>query len=150
MENAWAHQITCLKTYILFVLLVGDPILPGVERQSENSSLHLHPGENERSHHRDQLQTVCAAGGRRGTDLSTQQHPGGGECNLNPTSSLFVRPAMIHIQWNQIVFHRSRVQKYGTRKNSYNRNCAVLESANKGLSKKYYRYIISVIINSIN
>lgn len=82
------------------MLLVGDPILPGVERQSENSSLHLHPGENERSHHRDQLQTVCAAGGRRGTDLSTQQHPGGGECNLNPTSSLFVRPAIRHIQYN--------------------------------------------------
>lgn len=122
MENAWTRQITCLKTYILFVLLVGDPILPGVERQSENSSLHLHPGENERSHHRDQLQTVCAAGGRRGTDLSTQQHPGGGECNLNPTSSLFVRPAIRHIQYNGTKLCFCRVQKYGTLKNRYNRN----------------------------
>lgn len=58
---------------------VGDPILPGVEWQSENAPLHLHAGENELSHHGDQLQTVCAAGGRRGADLSAQQHAGGGE-----------------------------------------------------------------------
>lgn len=62
------------------MIFLGDPILPGVEQQSENSSLYLHPGETELSHHRDQLQTVCTAGGRRRTDLSTQQHIGGGIC----------------------------------------------------------------------
>lgn len=61
-----------------FCAFLGDSVLPGVEWQSENSSLHLHPGEIELSHHRDQLQTVCAAGGRRRTDLSAQQHTGGG------------------------------------------------------------------------
>lgn len=64
---------------VLFFFFLGDPILPGVEWQSENSSLHLHSGENELSHHRCQLQTVCATGGRRGADLSAQQHAGGGE-----------------------------------------------------------------------
>lgn len=58
---------------------LGDPILPGVEWQSEKSSLYLYPGETELSHYRDQLQTVCTAGGRRRADLSAQQHIGGGK-----------------------------------------------------------------------
>lgn len=68
-----------MHLFCTFVHVVGDPILPGVERQSENSSLYLHPGETEPSHHRHQLQAVCTAGRRRRTDLSAQQHIRGGK-----------------------------------------------------------------------
>lgn len=73
--------IRILPAYIciLFLLFPGDPVLPGVEWQPENSSLYLHPGATEPSHLRDELQTVCAAGGRGRTDLSAQQHIRGGE-----------------------------------------------------------------------
>lgn len=50
-----------------------------MEWRSEKSALYLYPREAEFCHHGDQLQTVCTAGGRRGADLSAQQHTGGGE-----------------------------------------------------------------------
>lgn len=68
-----------MHLFSTFVHVVGDPVLPGLEWQSENSSLYLHPGEIKSSHHRNQLQTVCTAGRRRRTDLSAQQHIGGGK-----------------------------------------------------------------------
>lgn len=76
----------------------GDPVLPGVEWQSENPSLYLHPGETELSHHRDQLQAVCAAGGRRRTDLSAQQHFGGGEFGEIHSEESNKRPAAVHLE----------------------------------------------------
>lgn len=84
LEVTSTHQLTCLKICfakmcLLCVHFSGDPILSGVEWQSEKSSLYLYPRATEFRHHRDQLQTVCTAGGRRGADLSAQQHTGGGK-----------------------------------------------------------------------
>lgn len=56
--------------------------------QPENTSLHLHSGEAELGHFRDQLQAVCAAGGGRGTDFSAQQHAGGGESRSHAAQGL--------------------------------------------------------------